>query len=246
MFHEAMHLEAFAWAAQTLAWPAPSWVASIEPRLPNHYIYVDDCPIDIRYDLILLGFRFDNEIGLLPSLNWANEIEADLVSNEQFARFVESDEYEKATQRKHPIYWQRRANGEWQQRRFDQWIALEANEPVIHVSAHEADAYALWIGGRLPTEDELHAHFTATNNATWHGKVWEWTSTTFASYVEASEFEPGLYREYSQPWFDGNHRVLRGGSFATLPIMHHPHYRNFFTPERADVFAGFRVIANDT
>jgi gamma-glutamyl hercynylcysteine S-oxide synthase len=246
MFHEAMHLEAFAWAAQTLAWPAPSWVASIEPRLPNHYIYVDDRPIDIRYDLILLGFRFDNEIGLLPSLNWANEIEADLVSNEQFARFVESDEYEKATQRKHPIYWQRRANGEWQQRRFDQWIALEANEPVIHVSAHEADAYALWIGGRLPTEDELHAHFTATNNATWHGKVWEWTSTTFASYVEASEFEPGLYREYSQPWFDGNHRVLRGGSFATLPIMHHPHYRNFFTPERADVFAGFRVIANDT
>jgi Right handed beta helix region len=53
-----------------------------------------------------------------------------------------------------------------------------------------------------------------------------------------------LTRERSAPDVDGdgNHRVLRGGSFATLPIMHHPHYRNFFTPERSDVFAAFRVV----
>jgi gamma-glutamyl hercynylcysteine S-oxide synthase len=244
MFHEAMHLEAFAWAAQTLAWRAPSWIAGFETHSgKQQYSYTNNRPIEMGDCVNYYGFRFDNEIGSKPRLNWANKLGADLVSNEQFARFVESGEYEKARQRKHPIYWRRSANGDWQQRRFDQWIALDANEAVVHVSAHEADAYANWIGGRLPTEDELHAQFDATNDASWHGKVWEWTSSAFAPYVEVSEFEPGLYREYSQPWFDGNHRVLRGGSFATLPIMHHPHYRNFFTPERNDVFAGFRVVS---
>jgi gamma-glutamyl hercynylcysteine S-oxide synthase len=242
MFHEAMHLEAFAWAAQTLAWRTPSWVSGFETHSGKQQSnYTNNPPIESGGSLNYYGFRFDNEIGLKLQLNWAKKLGADLVSNDQFARFVESDEYEKATQRAHPIYWRRSANGDWQQRRFDQWIALEANEPVVHVSAHEAEAYARWIGGRLPTEHELHADFNATNDA-WHGKVWEWTSTPFTPYVEASEFKPGLYREYSQPWFDGNHRVLRGGSFATLPIMHHPHYRNFFTPERNDVFAGFRVV----
>jgi gamma-glutamyl hercynylcysteine S-oxide synthase len=39
--------------------------------------------------------------------------------------------------------------------------------------------------------------------------------------------------------------VLRGGGYATLPVMHHPNYRNFFQPQRSDVFAGFRVVSKD-
>jgi gamma-glutamyl hercynylcysteine S-oxide synthase len=242
MFHEAMHLEAFAWAAQTLAWRAPSWVNGFETHSGKQQSnYTNYRPIESGGSLNYYGFRFDNEIGLKPKFNRAITLGADLISHEQFARFVESGEYEKTMQRKQPIYWRRSASGDWQQRRFDQWIALDPNEPVVHVSAREADAYAHWIGGRLPTEDELHAHFNASDSA-WHGNVWEWTSSAFAPYLDASEFRPGLYREYSQPWFDGKHRVLRGGSFATLAIMHHPHYRNFFTPERSDVFAGFRVV----
>ena len=54
---------------------------------------------------------------------------------------------------------------------------------------------------------------------------------------------PDRYREYSAPWFDGQHRVLRGGSHATLPLMHHPRYRNYFAAGRSDVFAGFRTCA---
>ncbi len=246
MFHEAMHLEAFAWMAQMLAWKKPSWVNfNALPSTGNQTSSsTTHRPTKLGDKSINSGFRFDNEIGFSAQLKWADKLDADLVSNEQFVRFVESGDYEKNTQRKHPIYWRRIAHGEWQQRRFDEWTTLDANEPVVHVSAHEAEAYARWIGGRLPSEDELHAHFNAKSDASsaWHGKLWEWTSTPFAPYVEASEFKPGLYREYSQPWFDGKHRVLRGGSFATLPIMHHPHYRNFFTPERSDVFAGFRVI----
>ncbi len=69
------------------------------------------------------------------------------------------------------------------------------------------------------------------------GNTWEWTATTFDGYAG---FEPDFYLEYSQPWF-GNHRVLRGGSFATRARLVHNRFRNFYTPDRNDVFAGFRT-----
>lgn len=69
------------------------------------------------------------------------------------------------------------------------------------------------------------------------GNVWEWTATAFSPYPG---FEPGPYREYSQPWF-GDHRVLRGGCFATRSRLVHNRWRNFYTPDRNDVFAGIRL-----
>ena len=71
------------------------------------------------------------------------------------------------------------------------------------------------------------------------GNVWEWTSSPFVPY-------PGFvcdpYREYSEPWF-GTHKVLRGGSFATPQRLVSNIWRNFYTPDRGDVFAGFRTCA---
>ena len=69
------------------------------------------------------------------------------------------------------------------------------------------------------------------------GNVWEWTATEFNGYPG---FQPDHYLEYSQPWF-GTHRVLRGGSFATRARLVHNRFRNFYTPDRNDVFAGFRT-----
>ncbi len=69
------------------------------------------------------------------------------------------------------------------------------------------------------------------------GNVWEWTASAFSPYPG---FEPGPYREYSQPWF-GDHRALRGGSFATRSRLVHNRWRNFYTPDRNDVFAGIRL-----
>ena len=73
------------------------------------------------------------------------------------------------------------------------------------------------------------------------GQVWEWTASPFAPFPG---FEPHPYRDYSAPWFD-TRQVLRGGAFATQPRMKHPQYRNFFMPDRNDVFAGFRTCAID-
>jgi len=71
------------------------------------------------------------------------------------------------------------------------------------------------------------------------GNVWEWTASDFLPYPG---FEPDPYREYSQPWF-GSHKVLRGGSFATPARLLRNTWRNFYTPDRRDMWAGFRTCA---
>lgn len=71
------------------------------------------------------------------------------------------------------------------------------------------------------------------------GNAWEWTSTAFGAYPG---FVTGPYKEYSEPWF-GDHKVLRGGCWATRSSMIRSAYRNFYTPDRRDVWAGFRTCA---
>lgn len=73
------------------------------------------------------------------------------------------------------------------------------------------------------------------------GNVWEWTSSTFLPYPG---FEIDPYKEYSEPWF-GTRKVLRGGSWATRSRMLRNTWRNYFTPDRRDVLAGFRTCALD-
>ena len=71
------------------------------------------------------------------------------------------------------------------------------------------------------------------------GNVWEWTASDFLPYPG---FEPGPYREYSEPWF-GDHKVLKGGCWATSSLVARPAFRNFYTQDRRDVWAGFRTCA---
>jgi ergothioneine biosynthesis protein EgtB len=71
------------------------------------------------------------------------------------------------------------------------------------------------------------------------GNVWEWTASSFAPFPG---FSADIYKDYSEPWF-GTRKVLRGGAWATRARMITSAYRNFFTPERRDIFAGFRTVA---
>jgi len=72
------------------------------------------------------------------------------------------------------------------------------------------------------------------------GNVWEWTSTRFAPYPG---FVVDPYAEYSAPWFATPHMVLRGGGWATRARLLRSTWRNFYPPDRRDVFAGFRTCA---
>lgn len=71
------------------------------------------------------------------------------------------------------------------------------------------------------------------------GNAWEWTSDWFGPYPG---FVRDPYKEYSEPWF-GNHKVLRGGCHATSAFLLRNTWRNFYTPDRRDVMAGFRTCA---
>jgi iron(II)-dependent oxidoreductase len=71
------------------------------------------------------------------------------------------------------------------------------------------------------------------------GNVWEWTASDFLPYPG---FVTDPYMEYSVPWF-GSHKVLRGGCWATRARMLRNTWRNFYRPERRDVWAGFRTCA---
>jgi iron(II)-dependent oxidoreductase len=69
------------------------------------------------------------------------------------------------------------------------------------------------------------------------GDVWEWTASDFAAYPG---FEPFPYREYSEVFFGPEHKVLRGGSWATAPVAIRGTFRNWDLPIRRQIFAGFR------
>lgn len=71
------------------------------------------------------------------------------------------------------------------------------------------------------------------------GNIWEWIASDFLPF---GGFSADPYKDYSLPWF-GSRKVLRGGCWATSARIARPTYRNFFTPDRNDVLAGFRSCA---
>jgi len=71
------------------------------------------------------------------------------------------------------------------------------------------------------------------------GNTWEWTADTFNPYPD---FKADMYQDYSQPLF-GTTKVLRGGAWTTRSRMIRNSWRNYYGPERNDVFAGFRSCA---
>jgi gamma-glutamyl hercynylcysteine S-oxide synthase len=70
------------------------------------------------------------------------------------------------------------------------------------------------------------------------GDVWEWTTSRFGGYPG---FRAHPYREYSEVFFGGDYRVLRGGSWATRARVATPTFRNWDHPQRRQIFAGLRV-----
>ena len=235
LVHEDMHGEALLMTLQALGLPAPP----VELRGPARF---DGPARDIRFagGEFMQGTReaefiFDNERGAHVARVAPFSIASRTVTQGEYAAFVE------ATGRAAPPHWQREGSS-WFTRRFDRWFALDPSAPMVHVSLNDATAYCDWAGRRLPTESEWE--FAARHDAggallQMVGGVWEWTSSAFVPYPG---FTPDPYREYSEPWFH-THYVLRGGSFATSPRIAYARYRNFYLPERADMFAGFRTCA---
>jgi len=71
------------------------------------------------------------------------------------------------------------------------------------------------------------------------GNLWEWTATTCRPYPG---FVADPYQAYTQTSF-GKCKILRGGCWATRSRLLRNTWRNFYQPDRRDVFAGFRTCA---
>lgn len=257
LFHEDMHSEALVYMAQTLGiafhkdmvqafTPAPMTLR--EPLL------VPACTWQLGSSHE--GFSFDNERPHNSVQVPEFEIDAQPVTWAQYVEFVDDDGYDRqelwsaegwqwlqtlaqTEGRRAPRYVDQIgvASGAVMQTRFGTVRRMHGSQPAMHMAWYEADAWCRWAGRRLPfeVEWEVAGHTAARRGFLW-GNVWEWTGSKFRGF---EGFTPDPYQDYSQPWF-GIHKVLRGASFATRARMKSPKYRNFYLPERDDMFCGFR------
>jgi iron(II)-dependent oxidoreductase len=173
------------------------------------------------------GFAYDNERSRHTVELTAFEIDRTPVSNGAYAEFME------ATGAEAPLYWERDGEG-WVSTAMGRRAPLDPAHPVVHVSWDQASAYAGWAGKRLPSEFEWEAARPRLEGV---GHAWEWTSSDFLAYPGFAAFP---YREYSEAFFGDEHKVLRGGSWATHADVARPSFRNWDLPQRRQIFSGLR------
>ena len=315
--HRLMHAETFAYILHQL-----DYERKVAPAQP---LEVETAPapqprmVEIPAGTAQLGlddnttFGWDNEFQALAADTPAFSMAKHKVTNGEYLEFVRAGAAP-------PFFWVDRA-GRWRYRGMFAEIPLPLDWPV-YVMHSEAEAYAKWRGGALPTEAQFHraasvAHeepganldfrrwepvsvhanhnaFAAHANSNaaaahgnnddaaahahspsrarqqadlsfasgqpplpnGHGSVkapsqvetpsqlvgngWEWTSTVFAPFPGFTPFP--FYRNYSEPFFDGKHYVLKGASPRTAARLARPSFRNWFRPSYPYIYATFRLV----
>jgi iron(II)-dependent oxidoreductase len=245
LYHELMHIEAWWMAFQNLGYAPP-----VRPGLADagsaQRLTFDASEVELGSGADE-GFIFDNEKWRHTVVVPTFDIDTSPVSETRFAEFVDAGGYQRrdgwseaglawrtVNDARHPVYW-RRENNAWQTRRFDRWLPLGAEVPMLHVNRYEAEACSAWLGRRLPSAAEW---MRATGQPAFHwGLAWEWLRDRFEPY---SGFAPDPYQDYSRPWFHTRFE-LRGGGPVTDAALKRPGFRNFYLPHRRDPFAGFRT-----
>jgi ergothioneine biosynthesis protein EgtB len=247
--------------------------------LPPHFVAFEKQIVGIGHDG--RGFAYDNEGPRHQVLVPAFALASRPVTNGEYIAFIEDNGYKRPElwlslgwitvneQRwDAPLYWTKQ-DGAWWNFTLSGFRPVDGSEPVTHISYFEADAYANWAGGRLPTEfeweraasgcpiegnfveDELFHPAAALFGVSTEkpaadprlhrmfGNVWEWTRSAYSPYP-GYRAAPGALGEYNGK-FMCNQYVLRGGSCATSRTHIRPTYRNFFQPEKRWQFTGIRL-----
>jgi len=287
--HELMHHETLLYMAQQLD-------RSLVRRpgyLPSYRF--DGAPSPGRRAVpgaqVTLGASFDR----VP-FGWDNEFPESLhevlpfqmdrtpVRNSEWLAFMRAGGYERPelwtadgwawkerTGHRSPVFW-RNVCGAWRYLTlFDDLPIDQVADWPVYVSWAEADAYARWSGGMLPSEAEFHRAADgvrwgdpATGNFDFQqwapepvgrnpdgesvfgvrdlvGNGWEWTRSVFAPFPGFTAWAR-TYPGYSADFFDGSHYVMLGASWATDRALVRRSLRNWFQPHYPYVFAKFRCV----
>jgi ergothioneine biosynthesis protein EgtB len=220
------------------------------------------------------GFAFDNERPLHQALLRPFQIANRPVTAGEYLEFMDDGGYRRpelwladgwTTVQEQgwqaPLYWAQDTDGHWHHYTLGGRRLVDPDDPLVHVSYYEADAFARWAGARLPSEVEweiaarrLPVAGNLLEQGQFHprpveaeadgmlqafGDVWEWTTSPYQGYP-GFQANPGALGEYNGK-FMCNQMVLRGGSCVTPASHIRPTYRNFFPPDARWQFAGVRL-----
>jgi ergothioneine biosynthesis protein EgtB len=219
-------------------------------------------------------FAFDNEGPRHEVVLQPYRLSSRLVTNAEWLEFIADGGYRRpefwlsdgwatvsGEDWQAPLYWQQR-DGEWTAMSLSGRNEINRQAPVCHVSYYEADAYARWVGKRLPTEAEWEcaaADLSVVGNFVgsgllrtapaegraggapeqMFGDVWEWTQSAYGAYPGFRAVK-GAVGEYNGK-FMSNQMVLRGGACVTPDGHVRATYRNFFYPHMRWLFGGVRL-----
>jgi len=290
--HESQHSETIAFVLQLQRWHLRERHQEMWVRVPAENLQPDLYPQPEMIEIPAGEFEMGNDsIDALDNERSLHRVHLDTywidrypVTCKQYRVFMEAGGYQSDR-------WWSAAGWEWLQENPVKeplyWSAAPTwdNHPVCGVSWYEAEAYARFVGKRLPTEAEWEKaaswnaiaqrrqtypwgeaepqtqrcnHDNTAGQTTpvnaypggqsaygcydMLGNVWEWTSSWFDGY---EGFVSYPYQGYSQAYFDGQHRVLKGGSWATRLWAMRSSFRNWYYPGVRQILAGFRC-ASDT
>jgi len=216
------------------------------------------------------GFAFDNESPRHPVYVAPFALGTRCVTNGEWREFIADGGYGRASLWladgwaaataqgwRAPLYW-REIDDRWVEFTLGGVRPVRDEEPVVHISYFEADAFARWQEARLPTEFEwelvartqpvqgnfadsgrFHPSPAAEGMSQMFGDVWELTRSDYAPYP-GYRAPAGALGEYNGKFMCGQ-IVLRGGSCATPQRHMRLTYRNFFYPHQRWNFQGLRL-----
>jgi gamma-glutamyl hercynylcysteine S-oxide synthase len=261
--HEAMHQETLLYMWHQLSYemkqaPAPEApdTTGTTPRPSRANVPAGRATLGARRGDIPFGW--DNELSTLIVDVPAFAIDVHNVTNEQFMAFVDAGAYRdpqwwapdafawlQHEGMEHPRFWIRR-EGAWVWRGMFGDIDLPPAWPV-YVSQVEAEAYARWRGGRLPTEAEYHR--AAFGEPSGRERAYPWGDATpdasrgqfdFASWNPVAV---GKHPDGASAW--GVHDLMGNGwEWTSTPFAPFPGFSPMpsYPEYSADFFDGQHVV----
>ena len=192
------------------------------------------------------SFCYDNELPEHKVYLQPFNIDLWLVTNGDFMKFIGDGGYQNyrywladgwelvvEQQWDSPLYWTRE-NNEWKKKDFRGLNEIDPEEPVVNLSYYEADAFARWMGKRLPTEaewekaaswnEELHRKtlypWGDHRPTSKHANLYEsyiWSPTKIGSYPAGSSFY-GCHQMIGDVWeWTSSEYVLYPGFESKFP-----------------------------